>query len=418
MTDSITITPRRNLNADVTVPGSKSCTARALVMAALAPGATVLMAPAGCDDTDRLVSGLNALGAPTEIDGGMIAVDGQPFAPPKEPLVLGNSGTAMRFLTAACATMNGSAVLDGDARMRERPIGDLLEALRDWGVRADSDTGCPPVRVTSTGRFGGKTRVRGGASSQYLTGLLIAAPRATEDVTIEIDGELVSKPYIDLTLAMMSERGVSASHDAYRTFHVTADQVYEPGTYAIEADASGASYFFAAAAVAGGRVRVLNLAGSSIQGDAQFPKVLEEMGCTVTEGTDWIEVTGNGALRGLDIDLNAMPDMAQTLAVTALFAEGSTTIRNVANLRIKECDRISATAAELQKLGAHVEEREDGLTITPGPLQGAAIDTYNDHRMAMSFALAGLRVPGVAINDPGCVSKTFPDFFDRFGRLA
>ncbi|MCC6488264.1 MAG: 3-phosphoshikimate 1-carboxyvinyltransferase, partial [Candidatus Hydrogenedentes bacterium] len=266
-------------------------------------------------------------------------------------------------------------------------------------------------------RFGGHTRVKGSASSQYLSGLLMAAPYATDDVSIAIDGELVSKPYIDLTLAMMAERGVTATHSNYEAFHCTAGQRYRPGAYPIEADASGASYFLAAAAIAGGRVRVRNLTSASHQGDAQFAYVLEKMGCEVEEGPDWIEVRSGGALRGIDVDLNAMPDMAQTLAVTALFAEGETRIRNVANLRIKETDRIAAAVTELRKLGAEAEEFDDGMRIRPGALRAASIDTYDDHRMAMSFAMAGLRIPGVVIRDPGCVSKTFPDFFERFSAL-
>ncbi|MBX7258995.1 MAG: 3-phosphoshikimate 1-carboxyvinyltransferase [Candidatus Hydrogenedentes bacterium] len=415
---SIAITPKTSLDATVSIPGSKSCSARALVMAGLTRGQTVLLEPADCDDTDYMIGGLQGLGVPVTRESGALRVDGRPFAPPASPLFLGNSGTAVRFLAAACATLNGSATLDGTERMRERPILDLVDALRAWGVNADTDTACPPITVQGTGQFGGTTHVRGGASSQYLTGLLLVAPYATTDVVIRIDGELVSKPYVDLTLAMMKERGVHAENKSYSEFRVKSGQEYRPGTYAIEADASGASYFLAAAAIAGGRVRVTNLTSRSHQGDAQFAFVLEQMGCAVDEGPDWIEVRSDKALKAIDIDLNAMPDMAQTLAVTSLFADGTTHIRNVANLRIKETDRISATATELRKLGAIVEEHADGLSITPGEsLRGAAIDTYDDHRMAMSFAMAGLRIPGVVINEPGCVSKTFPDFFSRFGSL-
>jgi 3-phosphoshikimate 1-carboxyvinyltransferase len=245
----------------------------------------------------------------------------------------------------------------------------------------------------------------------------MAGAVADREAILLVEGELVSKPYVDLTLSMMAERDVCAENEDYRAFRVPSGQRYAPGEYTIEADASGASYFFAAAAIAGGRVRVRNLSKSSVQGDAQFPWVLTRMGCKVTDGPDWIEVAGTGGLKGLDIDLNAMPDMAQTLAVTALFAEGPTTIRNVANLRIKECDRLDAMARELRKLGAVVEEFDDGLRIVPMGLHGAAIDTYEDHRMAMSFALAGLKIPGVFINNPECVSKTFPDFFERFEAL-
>jgi 3-phosphoshikimate 1-carboxyvinyltransferase len=364
-----------------------------------------------------MMNGLRALGVDVVCDGKTVRVESKGLNPPREPLFLGNSGTAVRFLAAACATVEGDVIIDGTTRMRERPIVDLIEALGAWGVHAVTETGCPPIRVVGRGSFGGYSTVKGTASSQYLSGLLMVAPYATEPVTIGIEGELVSKPYIDLTLAMMKERGVAASNASYREFACAIGQRYRPGAYAIEADASGASYFLAAAAIAGGRVRVRNLTSKSHQGDARFAYVLKQMGCTVQEGPDWIEVASGGSLKGIDIDLNAMPDMAQTLAVTALFANGETRIRNVANLRIKETDRIAATVTELGKLGAKAEELEDGIVIRPGVLHGAAIDTYDDHRMAMSFAMAGLKIPGVVINDPGCVSKTFPDFFERFGKL-
>lgn len=417
MTTAIAIRPRRGLDCEVAVPGSKSCTARALVMAALSEGDSVLLEPADCDDSDRMLDGLNGLGVPARKASGRIEISGRPFTPPEAPVHLGNSGTAVRFLAAACATLDGEATLDGVQRMRERPIGDLVEALRWWGVDAETATGCPPITVRSNGRFGGATHVRGSASSQYLSGLLMTAPKATEDAILHIDGELVSKPYIDLTVGMMAERGVRVEYGNYEHFRVESGQCYAPGEYAVEADASGASYFFAAAAVAGGRVRVRNLSSRSLQGDAQFPAVLAQMGCSVEEGDNWIEVGGRGILRGIDVDMNAMPDMAQTLAVVALFAEGPTTIRNVANLRIKETDRIAAMAAELRKLGAEVDELADGLRVVPGDLRGAEVDTYDDHRMAMSLAVAGLCIPDVIIREPECVSKTFPDFFERFEQL-
>ncbi|HQE81961.1 MAG TPA: 3-phosphoshikimate 1-carboxyvinyltransferase [Candidatus Hydrogenedentes bacterium] len=412
------IRPRRNLNAVVSVPGSKSCTARALLMAALTRGVSTLTGTAQGDDAGYMSEGIRALGAELTREKDTVTVKVRRLTPPDTPLYLGNSGTAMRFLTAACASIPGKTVLDGSPRMRERPIEDLANALREWGLDAQTRNGCPPVSIVSTGPYGGTTHIRGSASSQYLSGLLMTAVLANRDAIILVEGELVSKPYVELTIAMMAERGIKTQDEGYSAFRVPCGQRYVPGTYAIEADASGASYFFAAAAIAGGRVRVRNLARASRQGDAQFPWALERMGCKVTAGLDWIEVAGADRLQGLEIDLNAMPDMAQTLAVTALFAEGPTTIRNVANLRIKECDRIEALTRELRKLGASVTEFGDGLRIVPGELRGAEIDTYDDHRMAMSFALAGLRVPGVVIKDPGCVSKTFPDFFDRFETLA
>lgn len=416
--DAVSIAPRSHLDSVVTIPGSKSCTARALAMAGLTRGESMLSECADCDDTTYMIDGLRALGVNVSRDGNTVTVGGGPLKPPAAPLFLGNSGTAVRFLAAACATLEGEATIDGTPRMRERPIKDLVEALRAWRVDAITETGCPPVRIVPHGQFGGATTVKGDASSQYLSGLLMVAPYADRDASIRIEGDLVSKPYIDLTIAMMNERGVVVANMDYTRFDVPRGQRYRPDTYTIEADASGASYFFAAAAVAGGRVRVNDLAPTSHQGDVHFPRVLERMGCTVKEGANWIEVSSKGTLKGVDVDLNAMPDMAQTLAVTALFADGPTRIRNVHNLRIKETDRIAATATELRKFGATVHERDDGLEIIPGELKpGVLIDTYDDHRMAMSFALAALRVPGVLINDPTCVSKTFPDFFARFDAL-
>jgi 3-phosphoshikimate 1-carboxyvinyltransferase len=414
VTDPIAIPQRFSLDAEVSIPGSKSCSARALVMAGLTQGRSILSGLAVCDDTDHMLNGLRGLGLSVGADGANVQIDAGDWQSPTAPLMLGNSGTAVRFLTAACASLCGTAVIDGVARMRERPIEDILPSLQAWGVEVDAPTGCPPVTVTSTGVFGGETSINGAVSSQYLTGLMLVAPRAERDVVIRVEGELVSKPYIDLTIAMMAERGVEVVNDDYRALRIAAPQAYAPGDYAIEADASGASYFLAAPAIAGGRVRVRKLTSGSHQGDAQFAKVLAQMGCTVNEGPDWIEVQSGDVLTGIDIDLNDMPDMAQTLAVVALFADGPTTIRNVENMRVKETDRISASVTELRKLGAEVEEFRDGLKIVPGPFQAAAIGTYDDHRMAMSFAMAGLRIPGVVINDPGCVSKTFPDFFDRF----
>lgn len=415
--DSIRIASRQNIDATVTIPGSKSCTARALVMAGLTRGVSTLIEPADCDDSDRMIDGLTALGVDVRKTDNAIRVGGGPFCVPNSPLMLGNSGTAVRFLAAACATVKGDVTIDGIARMRERPIKDLIEALNAWGVEVSSESDCPPIAVHGTGEFGGETYVRGDASSQYLSGLLMAAPCATRPARIVIQGDLVSVPYIDLTIAMMRERGVEVTHDNHRVYDISV-QSYAAGEYPIEADASGATYFLAAPAIAGGRVRVENLSFASLQGDAQFAHVLEQMGCEVESGDDYIEVRSDGNVRGIDIDLNAMPDTAQTLAVVALFADGPTAIRNVANLRIKETDRISATATELRKLGAEVEEWGDGFRINPPskPI-AAAIDTYDDHRMAMSFAMAGLKIDGVVINDPGCVSKTFPDFFDRWSTL-
>lgn len=415
--NAIEIQPRNNIDAQVMIPGSKSCTARALVMAGMTKGETILREPAECDDTDRMLDGLTAFRVIWKRDGNAIFIKSVGLQKPSAPLDLGNSGTAIRFLIAASACVKGRFQIDGNKRMRQRPIADLTDALKHWGVICNTSGGCPPVDIECTGKFGGTARISADVSSQFLSGLLMVAPLAHNDCEIRIVGELVSKPYVAMTLRMMAERGVRVNAQGYQAFKVPAHQAYKPGDYAIEADASGASYFLAAAAIAGGRVRITNLGTKTVQGDARFVEVLGKMGCETELTPTYLEARGTGRLKGIDIDLNAMPDMAQTLAVTALFAEGPTTIRNIANLRVKETDRITATATELRKLGAKVEEAEDALRITPGPLHGAAIDTYDDHRMAMSFALAGLRIPGVTINDPECVSKTFPDFFERFSTL-
>jgi 3-phosphoshikimate 1-carboxyvinyltransferase len=406
----------------VRVPGSKSQTARALVTAGLADGKSLLRDAAICDDARYMSDGLRALGATVEAGGGGFSVTGTGgvLQEPTEALFLGNAGTAMRFLTAAACLGRGRCVLDGNARMRERPIQHLLDALSSLGATARSvnDNGCPPVEIVGEGLKGGAVSMRGGMSSQYFTAILLAAPYAGNDVELRVEGDLASKPYVDMTIDVMRDFGVTVERNGYQSFSVPAGQRYASGEYAIEGDWSAASYFLAAAAITGGRVRVENVSLESRQGDKGFVRALEKMGCESKCGPEEVEMLGPDVLNGIDIDLNSMPDVAQTLAVAALFADGETTIRNVANLRVKECDRIAATATELRKLGAAVEEFPDGLSIRPGELRGAEIDTYDDHRMAMSFALAGLRIPGVIIKDPDCVSKTFPDYFKTLESLC
>jgi len=329
---------------------------------------------------------------------------------------VGNSGTSARFLTAFVALGQGTYTIDGNARMRERPIRDLLDALLRLGVDAtdQSGTGCPPVVVHANGLRGGQTRIVGRNSSQYLSGLLLAAPYAKADVSIEVDGELASQPYIDITMEMMKQFGVHCAQQV-DAFHIPGGQCYRARAYAIEPDASNASYFLASAAVCGGRVRVTDLTKDSLQGDAQFAHVLERMGCGLVWGTDYVEVTGptDGVLRGIDVDMNDIPDTAQTLAAIAPFAREAVTVRNVANMRIKETDRIHAVVTELRKLGVSVEEYTDGFRVEPcQQVQGGTVHTYDDHRMAMAFSLTGLRASGIFIEDPECVQKTFPTYFD------
>jgi 3-phosphoshikimate 1-carboxyvinyltransferase len=337
-------------------------------------------------------------------------------------LFCANSGTTIRFLTAMATLGHGSFRLDGVERMRNRPIGDLLSALNQLGANASSEKSkdCPPVVIHANGLPGGSAKVRGDISSQYLSGLLMTAPCARSNVELIIEGKLVSQPYVRMTLEVMRSFGANvATSDSLQQFDIEAPQKYLPIQYTIEPDASAASYFWATAAICGGEVTVDGLTAQSLQGDVVFVDCLEKMGCDVRRGDHGITVIG-GPLRGIDVDMNAISDTVQTLSVVALFAEGATRIRNVGHIRHKETDRIGAVATELRKLGANVEEHDDGLTIeppSPKPLKAATIDTYHDHRMAMSFALAGLRIPGVRIANPSCVDKTYPRFFDDLKAL-
>jgi len=420
--DSIEIQPTGPLRANIRPPGSKSITNRALVCAALAQGESLLTGALECDDTQVMIEGLRQLGLPVDHDRiartlRVTGCDGHPPAASAD-MVLGNSGTTIRFLTAMVALGRGVYRLDGTPRMRERPIEDLLDALRQLGADATSETGngCPPVRVRAAGLPGGRAEVAGNLSSQFLSALLLASPCAASDVVLAVHGELVSKPYVTMTLAVMRAFGVMTASDDF-PLRVPAPQSYHGRIYAIEPDASAASYFFAAAAIAGGNVTVEGLSRNSLQGDVAFCDCLRKMGCAVLEGDTQITVQGR-PLRGIDVDMNAISDTVQTLGAVALFAEGPTTICNVGHIRHKETDRIAALATELRKFGAEIDERADGLRITPKPLHGAAIDTYDDHRMAMSMALVGLVVPGVVIRDPRCTSKTYPNFFSDLASLG
>jgi 3-phosphoshikimate 1-carboxyvinyltransferase len=412
-------------HASVRIPGSKSITNRALLVAALAQGPSRLIDPLQSEDTFYMRQALTALGASSVLtNDGDIEVeglDGRLQAPKQAPLFIGNSGTAVRFLTAACClTPPGTdVVLDGVARMRERPIRDLLGALLVLGVDAESINGhgCPPVRVRGGGMRGGTCRIRGDISSQFISALLQAAPYAQQDVIIEIVDDLVSKPYVDITRSVMHAFGVEMENDAYRRLCVQSGQRYRGLEYRIEADASNASYFFAAAAVTAGKVTVENVGADSIQGDIRFIEILERMGCVVTRSAGGISVQGPERLQPIHVDMEALPDMAQTLAVVAAFAEGPSRIDGLASLRLKETDRVRAIAVELPKLGARVREGGTWWEIAPigaDASMEASIDTYDDHRMAMSFAVATLRAPGLTINAPGCVAKTFPDFWQRW----
>jgi 3-phosphoshikimate 1-carboxyvinyltransferase len=412
--------------ATVRVPGSKSITNRALVLAALSATGCTLDGILRSEDTELMIAALRALGFAVSISkdrDDSIDVDraaGDRIIPAREAeLFVGNSGTTMRFLTALVCLGQGKYRIDGVPRMRERPIQDLLDALGQLGVaaRSESGNGCPPVVVEAAGLHGGVARIKGDVSSQFLSGLLMAAPLADRPTTIKVAGPLVSRPYVEMTLALQRTFGCEIVTDAALTyFHIPPNQRYKPIYYSIGADASAASYFFAAAAITSGRVRVDGLRSNNLQGDVRFVDVLAEMGCAVERSELSITVHG-GPLRGIDVDMNDISDTVMTLGAVALFADGPTTIRNVAHIRHKETDRLAALAAELRRVGAEVEEFADGLRIAPGPLHGALVETYNDHRMAMSMALVGLKVPGVLIKDPGCVAKTYPNFFSDLEKL-
>lgn len=404
------------LNASVRVPGSKSLTNRALMLAALAEGVTRLENALFSDDSQRFMESLTRLGFEVSAGAGEVTVRGLGgrIPAPRAELFVGNAGTAARFLTAMLALGQGEYVLDGDARMRQRPIGDLLAALQALGVRAESATGCPPVTVRANGLPGGAATVAGEVSSQFLSGLLMAAPYAAGPLTLTVAGALNSRPYVAMTLAIMRDFGVTVAQPTPEVFEVTPARYQAQPRYTIESDASAASYFFAAPAVCGGTVRVENIVRRSKQGDVAFVEVLAQMGCGVTEGADWIAVSAppGEALRGVAVDMRDIPDTAQTLAAIAPFAASPTTITGIASARVKETDRVAAMCTELSRLGVQVEERPDGLTIHPCPHpRPAVIRTYDDHRMAMAFALTGLRAPGIVIENPGCVAKTFPHYF-------
>ncbi|MBS4017761.1 MAG: bifunctional 3-phosphoshikimate 1-carboxyvinyltransferase/cytidylate kinase [Dechloromonas sp.] len=409
----------------VRLPGSKSISNRVLLLAALAEGETEVRDLLASDDTERMLEALQALGVGVTHLGGehwKIAGCGGRFPVKAAELFLGNAGTAFRPLTAALALAGGDYVLKGVARMHERPIGDLVDGLRQLGADVTylGNDGYPPLQLKpATIRPGGVVKVRGDVSSQFLTGLLMALPLTGETVAVEVVGELISKPYIEITLATMARFGVVVERDGWQRFTVRAGSRYQsPGTVYVEGDASSASYFLALGAIGGGPVRVEGVGADSIQGDVKFAEALAQMGAIIDTGPNWMAARApQGGLVAVDLDCNHIPDAAMTLATAALFAKGTTTLRNIASWRVKETDRIAAMATELRKLGAQVEEGADYIRVTPAPLKPAAIDTYDDHRMAMCFSLAAFATP-LRINDPKCVGKTFPDYFERFAEVT
>jgi 3-phosphoshikimate 1-carboxyvinyltransferase len=407
------------VDSAITPPGSKSLTNRALIIAAMADGRSVLSGALDSDDTVAMSESLRRLGIEVEHDASAATMTvvgrGGCFPNASAELEIGNSGTSIRFLTGMLGFAGGNYTLDGIERMRERPIGPLVDALSKLGanIKAISPNACPPVKIDGPAIVGGTVSLSGNLSSQYLSGLLMAAPLASEDVTLQIDGPLISKPYVDMTCSVMNSFGVEVDSgpETSNQFVIPAGQKYQATAYAIEPDASAASYFWAVPAILGGTATVHGLTEKSLQGDVGFVRCLEKMGCEVEFHDNSISVTGP-AKHGIHIDMSDVSDTVQTLAAGALFVEGPTTVTNIAHNRVKETDRIGNLAIELRKFGVQVDEQPDGLTIHPAPLHGAEIETYDDHRMAMSLSLVGLKQPGVRILDPGCVSKTYPRFFD------
>jgi len=429
----IDLPPLLSAHGTITLPGSKSISNRILLLSALAHGATEIRDVLLSDDTERMLNGLRTLGVEVEQLGShvfRVQGCGGNFPVKDAELFLGNAGTAFRPLTATLALSGGHYKLSGVARMHERPIGDLVDALRALGANMDflGNDGFPPLEIFPATLTGvGRISVRGDVSSQFLTALLMALPLLDREVSVEVVGELISKPYIEITLAMMARFGVQVRRDGWRSFAVAAGSRYaSPGVIYVEGDASSASYFLAAGAIGGGPVRIEGVGSDSIQGDVRFADALALMGAQIERGPNWMEARApaDGKLQAIDLDCNHIPDAAMTLAVAALFAEGTTTLRNIASWRVKETDRIAAMATELRKVGATVEEGADFIRITPPaigyPLQatGSGIDTYDDHRMAMCFSLAAFGAEGMRINDPACVAKTFPDYFAAYASVT
>ncbi|MEE1672753.1 3-phosphoshikimate 1-carboxyvinyltransferase [Agarivorans aestuarii] len=424
--EQLTLQPISRINGEINLPGSKSVSNRALLLAALAEGETVLSNLLDSDDIRHMLNALKKLGVSYQLseDRSRCTVTGlgRAFEVAKaEELFLGNAGTAMRPLCAALCLSQGEFTLTGEPRMEERPIGALVDALRQVGADVTylKNENYPPLSIKGTGLAGGKVDIDGSVSSQFLTAFLMAAPYAQQDTEISIVGELVSKPYIDITLKMMAAFGVEVENDNYQRFIVKGQQTYQgAGEFLVEGDASSASYFLAAGAIKGGEVKVTGVGKKSMQGDVLFADVLAAMGAEIEWGDDYI-IARSGELSAVDMDMNHIPDAAMTIATTALFAKGTTAIRNVYNWRVKETDRLAAMATELKKVGATVTEGHDFIEVTPpASLNHAAIDTYDDHRMAMCFSLVALSDTPVTINDPKCTSKTFPDYFERLQQLS
>jgi 3-phosphoshikimate 1-carboxyvinyltransferase len=417
------IIPKEKIDSTLSIPGSKSYANRALVIAALANGETTLLNVPSCDDVTYMLKAIELLGAKVEKVNNGVKINPPAKLQYNGEINVGGAGTTMRFLTSLCSLGVGDIILTGNERMHQRPIDDLIEALKtnvDGTIKAQNKTKkgerCPPLKINSKGLKGGVIKLKGDTSSQYLTSILLSAPNAIGPVTIEIIGDLTSKSYADITIDVMKQFGIEVINNNYESFKVPKKD-YNAQEYYIESDASGVSYFLAAVAINGGEIKINNINPNSAQGDIHFIDILEKMGCEIEKGTDYLKLKSSGNLVGVEVNMNDMPDTAQTLAIVAIFAKGDTKITGIANLKVKETDRIDAMQTELAKCGIKVETGDDYMLIHSATPNCAIIKTYDDHRMAMSFAVLGAKISGIKIENPDCVSKSFPEFWEIFDKI-
>lgn len=417
------IRPVKNLHAVVRVPGSKSYTQRALIAAALADGRSDVLGALISEDIEVLMAALRAMGVIIHQNNGELTVEGTGgrLTAPEAPIFMGNNGTGLRLLTTMACLGHGEFILDGNERMRQRPLEPLVDALRQIGVDISCihENGCPPVRIRAQGLPGGTVRLSSGLSSQYLSSLLLSGPYAARNLEIRILGTLLSRPYVSMTLEVMERFGAKVQQGLDQSFVVGAPRPYRPATYHVEGDVSSATYFMAAAAVCGGSVRISNINPDSLQGDLRFAEILNTLGCRVDKSGPGLQITGPLSNHAdLSFDLQDVPDMVPALAIVCAFRQGKSLLSRIGHLRVKESDRVAALSRELRKMGVRVEEQQDRMTIQGTPVRGAQIACYDDHRIAMSFAVAGLAIGGVVITDPGCVRKSFPDFWEILASLG
>ena len=417
----IEIVPIKELNVNITVPGSKYIANRVLLICALAEGTSILKNVPENDDINNVISALKKFGVEIKKENNTLIINGSggKLKLPENEINVGDSGTLLRFVTGFASLVKGKTKIIGSKRIQQRPIKDLLDSLKVLGIESESlNEGYSPVIVNGGYLKGGKTIIKGDISSQFISSLLLIAPYAENDIEIIVESDLVSKNYVDLTISLMEESGIKVERKNYEKFIIKSNQKYKAKEYTIPCDWSSASYFLAAAAIVPGVARINGLDMGSKQGESKFYCVLEQMGCTIKKGNNWLEVKGTPNLKSIDIDMGSMPDTVQTLVAVAVFSEGTTKIKNISNLKFKESDRIKDTATELRKLGLEVETKEDELTIIPSKITPTVIDPYNDHRMAMSFALVGLKIPGIEIKNPGCVNKSFPEFWKKLKEIG